>query len=80
MQIRRVSHMRKGRHAMWGRVSLLLNSIKKIFNSIFSMYTSSPANGCHATGTREAHALHGAGGLCGAQAVKNLRTGHRSWV
>jgi hypothetical protein len=39
-----------------------------------------PVNGCHATGTREAHALHEVGGLRGAQAIRNLRTGRKSWV
>jgi hypothetical protein len=34
----------------------------------------------HATGTREALALCKAGGLHGAQAVRNLQTGRRSWV
>jgi hypothetical protein len=39
-----------------------------------------PATGCHAMGTREVHVLRGVGGLRGAQAVTDLRTGHKSWV
>jgi hypothetical protein len=38
------------------------------------------ANGCHAIGTCKAHALHGVGGLRGAQAIRDLRMGHKSWV
>jgi hypothetical protein len=51
-----------------------------IFNSIFSTWTAYPTNGCHATSTREAHALHGVGGSCGAQAVRDLQMGHMSRV
>jgi hypothetical protein len=39
-----------------------------------------PANGGHAIGTSEAHALHGVGGPRGAQAIRDLRMGHKSWV
>jgi hypothetical protein len=53
---------------------------KMIFNSIFSTWTSYPTNGCHAMSTREAHALHGVGGSCGAQAVRDLQMGHMSRV
>jgi hypothetical protein len=37
-----------------------------------------PANGCHAMGTREAHALHGVGGLRRAEAVRDLRMRRKS--
>jgi hypothetical protein len=36
MLTRHVLHMGKGRCTMWGRVSLLINYIKRYFNSIFS--------------------------------------------
>jgi hypothetical protein len=39
-----------------------------------------PANGCHATSTSEAHMLHGVVGPHGAQAVRDLRTSRKSWV
>jgi hypothetical protein len=77
---RHVLHMRKGRHAMWGHVSILLNYIKKRYLTVYSpCRPRAPANGCHAIGPHEANALRG-GGLRGARAVRNLLTGRKSRV
>jgi hypothetical protein len=53
---------------------------QKRYLTIYSPHgPPTPANGWHAMGTREPHALRGVGGSRGSQAVRDLWMSRKSW-
>jgi hypothetical protein len=79
--VTRISHMRQREmRDIEVRLLFILHAQKTYLTVYSPCGPSTPANGCHGIGTHKAHALRGVGSLCGAQAIRDLRTSHKSWI
>jgi hypothetical protein len=60
--------------ALWGRVSLLIKSTKRLLTEYSPQDPPTPQTGANK------YTMRGAEGPCGAQASRDLRTSRKSWV